>query len=105
MTIVEKDKIRIKLKSYDHNLLIISCKNILDAASRTNAKTVGPIPLPTTRKIYCVLRSPHVDKDSREHFQIKSHIRIIDIYKPSSQTIDSLMKLSIPAGIDIEVKL
>ena len=98
-------KIRIKLKAYNHTLLTNSCTKILDTISRTNAKTVGPIPLPTKRKIYCVLRSPHVDKDSREHFEIRSHSRIIDIYTPSSQAIDSLMKLNIPAGVDIEIKL
>nr|QCI07438.1 ribosomal protein S10 [Leiomenia cribrosa] len=105
MNISEKNKIRIKLKSYDHKLLNISCNNIIDTAHRTNAQIVGPIPLPTKRKIYCVLRSPHVDKDSREHFEIRLHIRIIEIHTPNSQTIDSLMKLNIPAGIDIEVKL
>nr|WOA02422.1 ribosomal protein S10 [Gloiopeltis furcata] len=101
----EKNKIRIKLKGYDHSLLTDSCTTIVSAAHRSSARTIGPIPLPTRRRIYCVLRSPHVDKDSREHFEIKSHIRIIDIYQPSSQTIDSLMKLNIPSGIDIEVKL
>lgn len=105
MEISEKNKIRIKLKSYDHKLLTISCNQIIDTANRTNAKIVGPVPLPTKRKIYCVLRSPHVDKDSREHFEIKSHTKIIDIHIPTSKTIDSLMKLNIPAGIDIEVKL
>ena len=105
MNIKEQNRIRIKLKSYDHNLLNISCKNIIDTAYRTNAKSLGPIPLPTKRKIYCVLRSPHVDKDSREHFEIRSHSKIIYILEPSSQTIDSLMKLNIPSGIDIEVKL
>ena len=105
MNIKDENKIRIKLKSYDSNLLNISCKNIIDTAYRTKAKSLGPIPLPTKRKIYCVLRSPHVDKDSREHFEIRSHSKIIDILEPSSQTIDSLMKLNIPSGIDIEVKL
>nr|YP_010952281.1 ribosomal protein S10 [Gloiopeltis furcata]WMP13950.1 ribosomal protein S10 [Gloiopeltis furcata] len=105
MNTKEKNKIRIKLKGYDYSLLTDSCTTIINAANRSNARTVGPIPLPTRRKIYCVLRSPHVDKDSREHFEIRAHIRIIDIYQPSSQTIDSLMKLNIPSGIDIEVKL
>nr|YP_009315206.1 Ribosomal protein S10 [Titanophycus setchellii]SCW23661.1 Ribosomal protein S10 [Titanophycus setchellii] len=99
------NKIRIKLKAYDYLLLDISCNNIIDTANRTNANSVGPIPLPTQRKIYCVLRSPHVDKDSREHFELRTHKRIIDIYDPSSQTIDALMKLNLPSGIDIEVKL
>nr|AOM64653.1 ribosomal protein S10 [Riquetophycus sp.] len=102
---MSNNKIRIKIKSYDPNLLIKSCYHIIDTARITSAKSVGPIPLPTRKKIYCVLRSPHVDKDSREHFEIRSHSKIIDIYDPSSKTIDSLMKLNIPAGIDIEVKL
>nr|QCI06428.1 ribosomal protein S10 [Dictyurus purpurascens] len=98
-------KIRIKLKTYNHNLLKISCNSIIETIKRTNTKIVGPIPLPTKRKIYCVLRSPHVDKDSREHFEIKIHTKLIDINEPSSQTIDALMKLNIPAGVEIEVKL
>lgn len=105
MDILNKNKIRIKLKSYDYHLLTLSCNTILNTANSTNAKLIGPIPLPTKKKIYCVLRSPHVDKDSREHFEIRSHSRIIDIYEPSSKTIDALMKLNIPAGIDIEIKL
>nr|WCH56388.1 ribosomal protein S10 [Hypnea sp.] len=105
MAISQNNKIRIKLKSYTHYLLTESCKTIIDTAKRTNVKSTGPIPLPTKRKIYCVLRSPHVDKDSREHFEIRLHSRIIYIYEPSSQTIDYLMKLNIPAGVDIEIKL
>nr|YP_010199052.1 ribosomal protein S10 [Hydropuntia urvillei]UAD88501.1 ribosomal protein S10 [Hydropuntia urvillei] len=105
MKIYEQNKIRIKLQAYDHTLLTQSCRTILDTTCRTKVKTKGPIPLPSKRKIYCVLRSPHVDKDSREHFEIISHAKIIDIYDPSSQTIDSLMKLNIPSGVDIEVKL
>jgi len=105
MTIIEQNKIRIKLQAYDHKLLTLSCEKIVHTINRTNAKTIGPIPLPTKRKIYCVLKSPHVDKNSREHFEIRSHSKIIDIYEPSSKTIDSLMKLNISAGVDIEVKL
>nr|YP_009315003.1 Ribosomal protein S10 [Scinaia undulata]SCW23458.1 Ribosomal protein S10 [Scinaia undulata] len=105
MTVQQKNNIRIRLKAYDHNLLNTSCANIVETAERTNAISVGPIPLPTKRRIYCVLRSPHVDKDSREHFELRTHKRIIDIYDPSSQTIDALMKLNLPAGVDIEVKL
>lgn len=105
MTTPLQNKIRIKLKAYNSYLLVSSCKQIIETANRTDAKTIGPIPLPTKRKIYCVLRSPHVDKDSREHFEIRSHSKIIDIYEPSSKTIDSLMKLNIPAGVDIEVNL
>lgn len=105
MKILENNKIRIKLKAYNSNLLNESCHTIIYSIQRTNIKVIGPIPLPVKRKIYCVLRSPHVDKDSREHFEIRSHTKIIEIYEPSSETIDSLMKLNIPAGVDIEVKL
>nr|YP_010330187.1 ribosomal protein S10 [Porphyridium aerugineum]UNJ17903.1 ribosomal protein S10 [Porphyridium aerugineum] len=105
MTQIKQQKIRIRLKAYDHNLLNTSCDKIVDTAERTSAITVGPIPLPTKKRIYCVLRSPHVNKDSREHFELRSHRRIIDIYQPSSQTIDALMKLNLPFGVDIEVKL
>ncbi len=105
MTVNASNKIRIKLKAYDYVLLNMSCDDIINTASRTNAHSVGPIPLPTNRKIYCVLRSPHVDKDSREHFELRIHKRIIDIYDPSSHTIDALMKLNLASGIDIEVKL
>jgi len=86
-------------------MLDISCEKIIDTADRTAATAIGPISLPTKRKIYCVLRSPHVDKDSREHFDTRTHRRLIDIYNPSSKTIDALMKLNLPSGVDIEVKL
>nr|YP_010471054.1 30S ribosomal protein S10 [Synarthrophyton patena]UVF62883.1 30S ribosomal protein S10 [Synarthrophyton patena] len=105
MTTDQKQKIRIKLKSYDTTLIVNSCNKITETALRTNATIIGPVALPTKRKLYCVLRSPHVDKDSREHFEVRTHSRIIDIYTLSSQTIDSLMKLNIPCGVDIEVKL
>ncbi len=105
MTTMAQQKIRIRLKGFDHRLLDTSCEKIVETANRTNAMAVGPIPLPTHRRIYCVLRSPHVDKDSREHFETRTHRRIIDIYQPSSKTIDALMKLDLPAGVDIEVKL
>nr|YP_010925603.1 chloroplast 30S ribosomal protein S10 [Neoporphyra dentata]WKD83835.1 chloroplast 30S ribosomal protein S10 [Neoporphyra dentata]BCA87278.1 ribosomal protein S10 [Neoporphyra dentata] len=105
MTLIQQTKIRIKLKAYNSSILNTSCDKIVATASRTNAIAVGPIPLPTKRRIYCVLRSPHVDKDSREHFEMRSHRRIIDIHQPSSQTIDALMKLNLPSGVDIEVKL
>nr|QCI08265.1 ribosomal protein S10 [Pterothamnion crispum] len=101
----KNDKIRIKLKTYNNKLLKTCCKNIIETAHRTDAKVIGPIPLPKKRRIYCVLRSPHVDKDAREHFEIRTYSKIIDIHESSSQTIDSLMKLNIPAGVDIEVKL
>ena len=102
---MQKQKIRIRLKGYEIPLLTDSCNKILETAARTDSLTMGPIPLPTKRKIYCVLRSPHVNKDSREHFEIRTHKRIIDIYEPSAKTIDSLMKLDLPSGIDIDVKL
>lgn len=101
----KQQKIRIKLKSYNHHLIVDSCNQIINSISKTNAHVVGPISFPTQKKIYCVLRSPHVDKDSREHFELRVHSRMIDIYTLSSQAIDSLMKLNIPSGVDIEVKL
>ena len=105
MSQLQQQKIRIILKSYDTSLLNLSCEKIIDTASRTDSLTMGPIPIPTKRKIYCVLRSPHVNKDSREHFETRTHKRIIDVYEPSSKTIDSLMKLDLPSGVHIEVKL
>lgn len=101
MATLQQQKIRIRLKAFDQRLLDTSCEKIVDTANRTNATAIGPIPLPTKRKIYCVLRSPHVDKDSREHFETRTHRRIIDIYQPSSKTIDALMKLDLPAGVEI----
>ncbi|CAH8384880.1 unnamed protein product [Eruca vesicaria subsp. sativa] len=100
-----KQKIRIKLRSYWVPLIEDSCKQILDAARNTNAKTMGPVPLPTKKRIYCVLKSPHVHKDARFHFEIRTHQRMIDILYPTAQTIDSLMQLDLPAGVDVEVKL
>jgi small subunit ribosomal protein S10 len=105
MVQTKQQKIRIRLKSYDSSLLSISCEKIIETASRTDSLSMGPIPIPTRRKIYCVLRSPHVNKDSREHFEIRTHKRIIDVYDPSSKTIDSLMKLDLPSGVHIEVRL
>ncbi|OWM81353.1 30S ribosomal protein S10, chloroplastic [Punica granatum] len=100
-----KQKIRIKLRSYWVPLIEDSCKQILDAARTTNARTMGPVPLPTKKRIYCVLKSPHVHKDARFHFEIRTHQRLIDILYPTAQTIDSLMQLDLPAGVDVEVKL
>jgi small subunit ribosomal protein S10 len=105
MATLQQQKIRIRLQAFDHALLDTSCDKIVETANRTNAASVGPIPLPTRLRRYCVLRSPHVDKDSREHFETRTHRRIIDIYQPSSKTIDALMKLDLPSGVDIEVKL
>lgn len=98
-------RIRIRLKSYDHRLLDKSAEQIVDTAKRTGASVLGPVPLPTRKRIYCVLRSPHVDKKSREHFEIRVHKRLIDINDPTPTTADALMRLDLPAGVDIEVKL
>ena len=100
-----KGKIRIRLKGYDHSVVDKSAEKIVETAKRTDAKVAGPIPLPTKRRIYCVLRSPHVDKKSREHFELRTHKRIIDIYEPTQQTTEELSRLDLPAGVDIEVKL
>ncbi len=105
MAAIQQQKIRIRLKAFDRRILDASCEKIVDTANRTAATAIGPIPLPTKRRIYCLLRSPHVDKDSREHFETRTHRRIIDIHQPSAKTIDALMKLDLPAGVDIEVKL
>lgn len=99
------EKIRIKLKAFDHKLLDQSTKEIVDTVKRTGAKLVGPIPIPTSIERYTVLRSPHVNKKSREQFEIRTHKRVIDILEPTQQTVDSLMKLDLSAGIDVEIKL
>ncbi|NTV14252.1 MAG: 30S ribosomal protein S10 [Desulfobulbaceae bacterium] len=98
-------KIRIRLKGYDHKLLDKSTLEIVDTAKRTGASIAGPIPLPTSINKYCVLRSPHVDKKSREQFEMRTHRRLLDILEPTQQTIDALMKLQLSAGVDVEIKL
>ena len=98
-------KIRIRLKAFDHKLLDQSVEEILDTAMRTGARVVGPIPLPTEINKYCVLRSPHIDKKSREQFEIRTHKRLLDILEPTQETIDALMKLNLSAGVDVELKL
>jgi len=98
-------KIRIRLKGYDHEIVDQSTKLIVDTAQKTGAKVSGPIPLPTDRSVYTVIRSPHVNKDSREQFEMKTHKRLIDILEPTAKTVDSLMRLDLPAGVDIEIKL
>jgi len=98
------EKIRIRLKGYDYRLLDHSTSEIVETAKRTGSKVVGPIPLPTKRNKFCVLRSPHVDKKSREQFEIRTHKRLLDIMEPTPQTVDALMKLDLPAGIDVEIK-
>lgn len=100
-----KQRIRIKLKAYDHRVLDNSVRQIVDAAERTGAVVVGPVPLPTRKEKFTVMRSPFIDKDSREQFEIRTHKRLIDVVDPSGKTIDSLMRLHLPAGVDIEIKL
>ena len=97
-------KIRIKLKAFDHRVLDQSVWEIVNTAKRTGASVRGPIPLPTVTNKYCVLRSPHVDKKSREQFEIRTHKRLLDILEPTQQTVDSLMKLDLSAGVDVEIK-
>lgn len=100
-----RQRIRIKLKSYDHRILDQSAGKIVDTAKRAGASVSGPVPLPTDKEIYCVLRSPHVDKKSREHFEMRTHKRLIDILDPPPQTVDALMQLDLPAGVDVEIKM
>ncbi len=99
------NKIRIRLKGYDHEVIDQSSKLIIDTAQKTGARVSGPIPLPTERSLYVVIRSPHKDKDSREEFEMRTHKRLIDILDPTSSTVDALMRLDLPAGVDIEIKL
>lgn len=101
----QRQRIRVCLKAYDHRLIDNSAEKIVDTAKRTNASVAGPIALPTRKRIYCVLRSPHVDKKSREHFETRVHKRVIDIHNPTPQTTEELSRLDLPAGVDIEVKL
>ncbi|MCL2255259.1 MAG: 30S ribosomal protein S10 [Firmicutes bacterium] len=98
-------KIRVKLKAYDSELLDKSAERISEAAKKTGTKVVGPVPLPTEREIITILRAVHKYKDSREQFEMRTHKRLIDIYSPSAKTVDSLMKLDLPAGVDIQIKL
>jgi len=101
----QRIRIRIKLKAYDHRILDQSAVQIVEAAERTGAGVAGPVPLPTHIKRFTVIRSPHVDKDSREQFEIRTHKRLIDVLEPTSKTIDALTRLNLPAGVDIEIKL
>ena len=102
---VSKQKIRITLKAYDHRILDLWAGQIVEAAERTGAQVAGPIPMPTSIKRFCVIRSPHVFKNSREHFELRTHNRLIDILEPSPKTIDSLTRLNVPAGVNIAMKL
>lgn len=100
-----KGRIRVRLKSYDHRIIDECCQKIIDTALASGAKVIGPVPLPTKRKLICVTTSPHTDKDAREHFEILIHKRLIDIIEPTNRTIDSLMHLELPAGVGIEIKM
>ncbi|ABQ89593.1 30S ribosomal protein S10 [Roseiflexus sp. RS-1] len=100
-----KQKVRIRLKAYDHKILDQSARQIVEAAERTGALVAGPVPLPTKIEKHSVIRSPFIDKDSQEQFEIRTHKRLIDVLDPSQQTINALMKLNLPAGVDIEIKL
>lgn len=100
-----KQRIRIRLKAYDNKIIDESCRQIIDTAERTGSLVVGPVPLPTQRSVVTVIRSPHIDKTSREQFEMKVHKRLIDIQEPTPKTIDSLMNLNLPAGVDIEIKM
>ena len=102
--IMLNEKIRIKLKAYDHRVLDQSTQEIVDTAKRTGTRIAGPIPLPTIKNKWTVLRSPHVDKKSREQFEIRTHKRLMDILDPTAETVDALMKLDLPAGVDVEIK-
>jgi len=101
----KEQKIRIKLNAYDSRIMDVSCTKIVDTAVRTGAKVVGPIPLPTRKERFTVIRGPHIDKRSREQFELRTHKRIIDVLNPTPSTIDSLSHLSLPAGVGIEIKM
>ncbi|MEI6520827.1 MAG: 30S ribosomal protein S10 [bacterium] len=98
------DRIRIRLKSFDHRILDQSALKIVDTARRTGAQVHGPIPLPTELNRFCVIRSPHIDKESMEHFEMRTHKRVIDILEPNQKTIDALMRIDLPGGVDIQIK-
>jgi small subunit ribosomal protein S10 len=98
-------KIRIKLKAFDHRVLDQSAEKIVSVVRKSGARVSGPVPLPTNRNLFCVIRSPHIDKESMEHFEIRTHRRLIDILEPTQKTVDELMHLDLPAGVDIEIKL
>jgi small subunit ribosomal protein S10 len=103
--VAKKQRIRIRLKAFDHRLLDASAEKIVDTAKRTGAVVSGPIPLPTERNVYTILRSVHIHKDSREQFEMRTHKRLIDILEPTPKTVDALMRLDLPAAVDIEIKL
>ena len=105
MATLTQNKIRIRLKAYDASAIEQAAREIVETATRTGATVAGPVPLPTEKNVYCVIRSPHKYKDSREHFEMRTHKRLIDILDPTPKTVDSLMRLDLPAGVDIEIKL
>ena len=106
MTAITANKIRIRLKAYDHDAIDRAAREIVETAQRTGARVAGPVPLPTDKNVYCVIRSPFKDKDSREHFEIRTHKRLIDILQPTPKTVDSLQRLDhLPAGVDIQIQL
>ncbi|MCW5942753.1 MAG: 30S ribosomal protein S10 [Fimbriimonadaceae bacterium] len=102
---MQAPKVRIRLRAYDHRVLDQSAEKISDTARRTGASVAGPIPLPTNIRKFCVIRAAHIDKESMEHFEVRTHNRLIDILEPTNKTIDALMRLDLPSGIDIEIKL
>ena len=106
MSAITASKIRIRLKAYDHDAIDRAAGEIVETAQRTGATVSGPVPLPTSKNVYCVIRSPFKDKDSREHFEIRTHKRLIDIHQPTPKTVDSLQRLDhLPAGVDIQIQL
>jgi small subunit ribosomal protein S10 len=100
-----RQKIRIRLKAYDHRILDQSAKRIVEAAERNGAHVVGPVPLPTERELFTVIRGAYIDKDSQEHFEIRTHKRLIEVIEPDAKTLDALMRLNLPAGVDVEMKI
>ncbi|MBL8047311.1 MAG: 30S ribosomal protein S10 [Chthonomonas sp.] len=98
-------RVRIRLRAYDHRLIDQSADKIVETAKRSGAKICGPVPLPTHTRRFCIIRGPHIDKESMEHFEIRTHNRLIDIHEPNNKTIDALMRLDLPSGVDIQIKL
>ena len=104
MAAATQNKIRIRLKAYDHQAIETAAKEIVETASRTGATVTGPVPLPTEKNVYCVIRSPHKYKDSREHFEMRTHKRLIDILDPTPKTVDALMRIDLPASVDVNIQ-
>src|SRR5215468_9630688 len=104
LAIMAGQKIRIRLKAYDHEAIDASARKIVETVTRTGARVVGPVPLPTEKNVYCVIRSPHKYKDSREHFEMRTHKRLIDILDPTPKTVDALMRIDLPASVDVNIQ-